>query len=92
MEIVFTRAALRDLERIHVFIARDDPGRAYDVLASIRIAINRLAIYPAFGRPSKKAGVRELIVPRLPYKVPYRVRGEKVRILRVLHGKQQEKL
>lgn len=75
---------MRDLERIHAFIAKDDPGRAYDVLARIRISINRLAIYPAFGRPSKKAGVRELVVARLPYKVPYRVRGQTIRILRVL--------
>jgi toxin ParE1/3/4 len=89
VEITFTRPALRDLERIHAFIARDDPGRAYEVLAHIRVAINRLAVYPALGRPGKKAGTRELIVPRLPYKVPYRVRGEKVLILRVLHTRQQ---
>ena len=89
MEISFTRPALRDLERIHAFIARDDPGRAYEILAEIRVAINRLAVYPAMGRPGKKAGTRELIVPHLPYKVPYRVRGEKVLILRVLHTRQQ---
>ena len=89
MEITFTRPALRDLEHIHAFIARDDPGRAYEVLANIRVAINRLALYPALGRPGKKAGTRELIVPRLPYKVPYRVRSEKVLILRVLHTRQQ---
>jgi toxin ParE1/3/4 len=89
VEITFTRPALRDLERIHAFIARDDPGRAYEVLAHIRVAINRLAVYPALGRPGKKAGTRELIVPHLPYKVPYRVRGEKVLILRVLHTRQQ---
>lgn len=89
MEITFTRLAQRDLEAIHAFIAKDDPRRAYDVLSRIRVAINRLADYPGMGRPSKKAGVRELIVPRLPYKVPYRVRGETVCILRVLHTRRQ---
>lgn len=89
MDIVFTRTALRDLERIHAFIAKDDPGRAYEVLATIRIAINRLAAFPALGRPGKKAGTRELIVPGLRYKVPYRVRGQTVRIVRVLHPRQQ---
>ena len=59
------------------------------MLADIRIAINRLAVYPALRRPGKKAGTRELIVPRRLYKVPYRVRGEKVLILRVLHTWQQ---
>ena len=89
MEISFTRPALRDLERIHAFIARDDPGRAHEILAQVRVTINRLAVSPALGRPGKKAGTRELIAPHLPYKVPYRVRGEKVLILRVLHTRQQ---
>ncbi len=89
MEIVFTRTALRDLEHIHAYIARDDPGRAYEVLSRIRVAINRLAIYPAWGRTGRKPGTRELIVPHLPYRVPYRVRGKQVRILRVLHMRQQ---
>jgi toxin ParE1/3/4 len=89
VETTFTRPALRDLERIHAFVPRDDPGRAYEVFAEIRVAINRLAVYPGLGRPGKKAGTRELIVPRLPYKVPYRMRGEKVLILRVLHTRQQ---
>jgi plasmid stabilization system protein ParE len=89
VEITFTRPALRDLERIHAFITRDDPGRAYEVLTDIRVAINRLAVYPALGWPGKKAGTRDLIVPHLPYEVPYRVRGEKVRMLRVLHKRQR---
>ena len=89
MEKTFTRRAQRDLERIHAFIAQDDPGRACEVLADIRVTINRLAVYPGLGRPGKKAGTRELIVPHLPYKVPYRVRGEKVLILCVLHTRQQ---
>ena len=89
MEITFTRLAQRDLEAIHAFIARDDAARVYDVLSRIRVAINHLADFPSMGRPSKKAGVRELIVPRLPYKVPYRVRGQTVRILRVLHTRRQ---
>jgi plasmid stabilization system protein ParE len=89
VEITFTRPAQRDLERIHAFIARDDPGRAYEVLADIRVAIDRLAVYPGLGRPGKKPRTRELIVPRLLYKVPYRVRGEKVLILRVLHTRQR---
>jgi toxin ParE1/3/4 len=89
VEIVFTRTALRDLEHIHAYIARDDPGRAYEVLSHIRVAINRLAIYPAWGRTGRKPGTRELIVPHLPYRVPYRVRGGQVRILRVLHTRQQ---
>jgi toxin ParE1/3/4 len=54
-------------------------------LAVIATAVNRLADFPALGRPGRKPGTRELVIPRLPYIVIYRVRGERVQILRVLH-------
>lgn len=41
------------------------------------------------GRPGRRAGTRELVVDRTPYIVPYRVRGELVEVVRVLHGRQR---
>ena len=79
------RRAQRDREDIHAYIARRDPARASHVLATIATAVNRLADLPALGRPGLKPGTRELVIPRLPYIAVYRVRGERVQILRVLH-------
>jgi addiction module RelE/StbE family toxin len=79
------RRAQRDREDIYAYIARRDPARDSRVLAVIATAVNRLADFPALGRPGRKPGTRELVIPRLPYIVIYRVRGERVQILRVLH-------
>ncbi|HWE62447.1 MAG TPA: type II toxin-antitoxin system RelE/ParE family toxin, partial [Chloroflexota bacterium] len=76
MVIRFLRQALRNLEEIYAYYARQtSPARAYEVLADLRAQIDRLAQYPAYGRPGKKAGTRELIMRRYPYRVIYRVEG-----------------
>lgn len=85
MNIVWTPEARDDLENIHAYIARDSLSRAIQVVEAIVVAINRLADFPALGRPGRKSGTRELVIARLPYRVPYRVKGDQVMILRVLH-------
>lgn len=85
MTIVWTARALRDAEAIHASIARDDPVRAHTVLVTIYQTIDRLADFSGLGRPGAKPHTRELVLPRLPYIVPYRAHGETVQILRVLH-------
>ena len=90
MIIVFTRQAQRDLENIHAYIARDNPAQAYTVLSKLHTAINRLANFPEMGRVGRKPGTRELIVPRLRYRVHYRVRSDRVQIIRVRHTSQND--
>jgi toxin ParE1/3/4 len=58
----------------------------------IRVQVGRLARYPESGRPGRVAGTRELVIRlirRTPYVAAYRIAGDTVRILRVLHGAQQ---
>jgi addiction module RelE/StbE family toxin len=84
--IRFLRQALHNLEQIHAYYARQmDPARAYEALADIRAQIDRLARYPAYGRPGRKAGTRELVLRRYPYIAVYRVDGDAVVIIRVQH-------
>ena len=83
MLIVYAPRAQRDLEAIYAYIARTDRTRAYDVRVALARAINRLADFPELGRQSAVAGKRELVVPRLPYVVEYRIQGERIRILHV---------
>nr|WP_245903646.1 type II toxin-antitoxin system RelE/ParE family toxin [Humitalea rosea] len=52
-------------------------------------AVAALTEFPGTGRPGRRSGTRELVVPRTPYIVPYRVRGDAVELLRVLHGRQR---
>jgi addiction module RelE/StbE family toxin len=88
--LLFTPEARADVEQLHAYIARRQaPARAHKVASSIRVAINRLLVFPHMGRPGRVAGTRELVLPRLPYVVIYLVQGDDVILQRVLHTSQQ---
>lgn len=52
----------------------------------IAAAVRRLMDFPDSGRPGRVEDTRELVIARTPYVAPYRVTGDVVRILRVVHG------
>ncbi len=85
MKLRWDARALKDLEAIYDYIANDDPAAAKRVVQRIEESIGRLLIIPMSGRPGIAKGTRLLAVPRLPYIVVHRVRGEIVDILAVLH-------
>jgi toxin ParE1/3/4 len=82
----WTTPALRDLEAIGDFIARDNPAAAASTIATIFDAAEKLAKHPHLGRAGRVAETRELVVARTPFVAPYRVRGDEVHILAVFHG------
>ena len=86
MRVRWLRTALANLEAEAQYIARDSPAAAGRAVATIARSVERLAEYPASGRPGRVAGTRELVVPGTPYIIPYRVRGGAVEVLRVFHG------
>ena len=45
--------------------------------------------FPQSGRPGRIEETRELVIDRTPYIVAYRIVGDTVRILRVLHGSRR---
>lgn len=86
MRVRWLLRALTNLEAEAKYIARDSPAAASRTVAGIQRAVERLADYPASGRPGRLPGTRELVVPDTPYVIPYRLRGETVEILRVFHA------
>jgi toxin ParE1/3/4 len=90
MRIEWTTLADADLKNIFAHIRNDSPAASVDVIATIRRAVrNQLAMSPFLGRAGRVRGTRELVVPRLPYIVAYRVTDSSIQILRVLHGAQR---
>ena len=81
--------AIRRLEDIRERIAADNLTAAIRMIERIRAVVTRLAGSPALGRPGRVAGTRELVIPRTPYIVPYRVNGDVVQIITILHGAQR---
>ena len=86
MQIKWLRTALRNLDAEAEYIARDNPAAADRVVQKIRATVNLLAEQPALGRPGRVPNTRELVISGTPYLVPYRVHGQVIEVLRVLHA------
>lgn len=87
--IRWLKAALKNLDDEAVYIARDNPQAAKEVVRRILDDVDGLADHPAIGRSGRVPGTRELVVTGTPYLVPYRVKGKTVEILRVFHGSRR---
>jgi toxin ParE1/3/4 len=75
-----------DLGELLAYIAADDLNAAHRVREEIRAQTSELAVHPEIGRRGRVTGTRELVVTRTPYIAAYRIVGETVTILRILHG------
>jgi len=80
---------MADRDEIFDYIEADNPHAALTVDERIEAATLRLVDYPESGRPGRVAGTRELVVRGAPYVLPYRIDGDAVRILRVIHAARQ---
>ena len=86
MKLKWTGPALRDLEEIGDWIARDNPAAASRTVNRLFDQAEALARHPDMGRAGRVPGTRELVFADIPYILRYRVRGETVEILAVFHG------
>jgi toxin ParE1/3/4 len=81
--------AMADREAIFDYIEADSPRAAVSIDDRIEARVEGLARFPEMGRPGRIEGTRELVISGTPYIAAYRIVGDTVRILRVLHGAQQ---
>ena len=86
MILIWSPTARAHLRHAEAFIAEDNPRAAARTAGIILDAVERLKEFPASGRPGKLPHTRELVVPGTPFFLPYRVKGEAVEILGVIHG------
>ena len=85
----WTKRALRRLEAIGDYIAKDSPKAAARVTERIRTTTHILIAHPAIGRVGRIAGTRELVMADLPYIIPYRVTETCVEIISNIHTSQR---
>jgi toxin ParE1/3/4 len=86
MQLEWSILAQADRDAIFDYIEADSPQAAIAVDDRIREQVEILARFPESGRPGRVVGTRELVIIRTPYIVAYRIAGDTVRVLRVLHG------
>jgi addiction module RelE/StbE family toxin len=89
MQIVWAEAARLDIAVIRAHIGAENPRAAERQVRLVINAIARLLDFPQLGRIGRIEGTRELVVSRTPYLVAYRLAGNRIEILRVLHGRQR---
>jgi toxin ParE1/3/4 len=87
--IVGSPRTIEHLTHLRSYIARDNPKAANRIGGTLLEAVERLAELPNLGRPGRVAGTRELVVPGTPYVIPYRLRGDRLEIIAVFHGRQK---
>jgi addiction module RelE/StbE family toxin len=88
--LLWTEPARDDLREIFRFIRQDNPVAAGNVIQEIREKVERLALFPLSGRNVPELpdpGLREVIVGN--YRVIYRLVGNTVEILTVVHGRRK---
>jgi len=87
MNIRWSPETIEDLTSLRAYIAEDDPAAARGVvLHIIHIIEQLLPDNPQMGRPGRVSGTRELVIPKTPFIVPYRLQRNVIQILRVYHG------
>ena len=88
MYIRWTPAAADNFEHIKIYLSERHPQFVQSTLHELYEAIRSLKAYPKRGRPGREEGTRELVLPRLPYLVAYRIKEEAIEILYIHHGAQ----
>jgi len=87
MSPVWSAQAIDDLVALRTYIEQDNPAAARRIVLHIIQSIETLLPRsPEMGRPGRVPGTRELIIPRTPFVVPYRLQGNTIQILRIFHG------
>jgi toxin ParE1/3/4 len=86
MQVRWTRQALLNLEHAVEYISTDSPTVANQVAQKTWNSFQLLREHPRIGRPGRVKGTREMVIPGLPYVVPYMEENGIVFILRILHS------
>ncbi len=85
MKLVWFKRAVWDLRLVQSYIAQEDPQAARKTVNKIKDKVSLLMEQPGIGRLGRVPNTRELIIDHTPYILPYRVRDNKIEILRVFH-------
>jgi toxin ParE1/3/4 len=87
MNIAWSPEAIEDLASLRAYIAEDNPAAARRVVLDIIQNVEQLLPdNPQIGRAGRVPGTRELVVPRTPYIVPYRIQRTTIHASIMGHG------
>jgi toxin ParE1/3/4 len=90
LKVFWLKRALNDLNKQLDHIAEDNPLAALDQGDHIDRQVNTyLPEHPLMGRSGRRQGTRELVLNKTSFIAVYRIRGDRIEILRLLHSSQK---
>jgi plasmid stabilization system protein ParE len=87
MKLIWTDPSIEDLRSIRDYIARGADYYAANFVEQVILSVERLLRFPKLGRVVPEArdeNIRELVYQN--YRIIYRIAGERIEILTVVHG------
>ncbi len=93
MNLRFTPEAVSDLDRLRAFVAQKNPAATQRIANDLVLGIEKLKVFPAIGlqvvRAFEPNRIRDFFVSN--YTVRYLIGVDEIIVLRVWHGKENEK-
>ena len=89
MRVEWIESALEDMRSLKQYIEQDNAQAARQVADKIVETVCLLQDMPGIGRVGRQPGTKELVVSGTSYIVMYKIDGDRVRIMRVLHHAMQ---
>lgn len=90
MKILWLETAKENLKSEIDYIAKHDKEASKSVANAIISKVKQLEAFPYSARTSKNKRVRELVIPHLPYIIPYTIDNDCIKILRVFHTSRKK--
>ncbi|MEO1149250.1 MAG: type II toxin-antitoxin system RelE/ParE family toxin, partial [Cyanobacteria bacterium J06638_22] len=81
MKLVWTKQAIADLNAAYGYIAETAPEAAEVIIERIERSLESLQQFPEMGRLERVKETRELVIPRTPFILPYRVHKKRIEVL-----------
>jgi len=84
-QLEWTIRSSENVLQIEEYIAAENPVAAQKVTNEILRIAQNLRESPMLGHTGRRAGTREIVIPRYPYFISYRLTSKKVIVLAVIH-------
>lgn len=91
MHVTWADSAQRDLDAALAYLQQESPRGARRVSERIFQAVGLLERFPEIAPASRHRGLRQMVVPRTPYLVIYRIEGDRVEVRAIVHASQRRR-
>jgi len=89
LNLVWLPSAIANRDSQLEYIAKDNVRAAIEQGDRIARQVVQLIEHPEIGRQGRIEGTRELVISRTHFILVYRIKNDRIELLRLLHGAQQ---